>query len=600
MSSPSEDRALAWEELTRLNQQSLEPREFWQRFITLTLKATSATGAAVLFQRNPEPWRVIASALRGASVQAREAAQGLLRRAVELAEEPGNEPIAVTAIPTSQAGERCLLMLIAPSMAAANDLREQARALAALPVAYEATHSLHKVEADVAKLTQVLDALLLTNATSRFGGSALALCNALATHFQCDRVSLGWHEGGYCRLQAMSRTEQFDRKMELVQRIEAAMDECLDQDEEIVLPAVEQAAPAVALDHAALAAAAQCPYLLSLPLRGETKLVGALTCERIACEFTAAELGALRLSLEAATPRLILLRQQDRWWGGRLWQSLKERASSVLGPRHTMSKLVALFITLLLAVLLFWTVDYRVEGTFLLRSDQAATLTSPFEGFIKAVHVEAGDHVTAGQSMLQLDVEPLRVEESSAMAELDRFRSEADKARASKAPAEMRIAEAMARQAQAKLDVIRFQLAQAEVKSPIAGVIIEGELKERLNAPVKQGDALFRIAQLGKLYVEFQLDERDAHLVAAGSLGEAAFVSQPDDRVPIKVDFVVPAAIEKDGVHAFSGKANFQSAERDWYRPGMSGICKIEAGRKSLLWVLTHRTIDFLRLKFWW
>jgi hypothetical protein len=32
----------------------------------------------------------------------------------------------------------------------------------------------------------------------------------------------------------------------------------------------------------------------------------------------------------------------------------------------------------------------------------------------------------------------------------------------------------------------------------------------------------------------------------------------------------------------------------------MSGIAKINAGERSLLWIITHRTVDFLRLKLWW
>jgi hypothetical protein len=37
-----------------------------------------------------------------------------------------------------------------------------------------------------------------------------------------------------------------------------------------------------------------------------------------------------------------------------------------------------------------------------------------------------------------------------------------------------------------------------------------------------------------------------------------------------------------------------------WWRPGMSGLCKLEVERRSLFWILTHRTVDFLRLKLWW
>jgi hypothetical protein len=38
----------------------------------------------------------------------------------------------------------------------------------------------------------------------------------------------------------------------------------------------------------------------------------------------------------------------------------------------------------------------------------------------------------------------------------------------------------------------------------------------------------------------------------------------------------------------------------DWWRPGMSGIGKIEAGERTLFWIIFHRTIDFLRMFFWW
>ena len=34
-------------------------------------------------------------------------------------------------------------------------------------------------------------------------------------------------------------------------------------------------------------------------------------------------------------------------------------------------------------------------------------------------------------------------------------------------------------------------------------------------------------------------------------------------------------------------------------RPGMQGVAKIEAGRQSAGWVLTHRIIDWLRLALW-
>lgn len=40
--------------------------------------------------------------------------------------------------------------------------------------------------------------------------------------------------------------------------------------------------------------------------------------------------------------------------------------------------------------------------------------------------------------------------------------------------------------------------------------------------------------------------------------------------------------------------------QQDWIRPGMSGVVKIDAGKRSILWILTHKVVDFLRLYFWW
>jgi hypothetical protein len=38
----------------------------------------------------------------------------------------------------------------------------------------------------------------------------------------------------------------------------------------------------------------------------------------------------------------------------------------------------------------------------------------------------------------------------------------------------------------------------------------------------------------------------------------------------------------------------------DWWRPGMSGLCKISVAPRSLLWVLAHRTWEAARLWLWW
>src|SRR4029453_10111349 len=99
--------------------------------------------------------------------------------------------------------------------------------------------------------------------------------------------------------------------------------------------------------------------------------------------------------------------------------------------------------------------EYRIEGDFLLRSDRLSNLCAPFDGYIKEVLVESGDPVSRGEVLLRLDTEALRGEETSAEAERERYDREAEKARAAKKVADMKIAQTLAQQAKARLDVIR-------------------------------------------------------------------------------------------------------------------------------------------------
>jgi hypothetical protein len=57
------------------------------------------------------------------------------------------------------------------------------------------------------------------------------LCNELSTRTGATRVSIGWLKGTRVRVKALSHTEQFDKRQELIVQLERAMEECLDQEE---------------------------------------------------------------------------------------------------------------------------------------------------------------------------------------------------------------------------------------------------------------------------------------------------------------------------------------------------------------------------------
>ena len=328
--------------------------------------------------------------------------------------------------------------------------------------------------------------------------------------------------------------------------------------------------------------------------------MGVLTCEGSSEPFSEDVIRGLRLLCDQAARRLGDLKEHDRWFGARMVAAAREGLGKLWGVEHTLAKLIGVLVCVTLAVLLFGKMTYRVEAPFILKTDDLAYLPAPFDGYIDEVEVKVGDIVQEGSVLLKLDARELLLEESTAIANQNRYVREAEKARTEKALAEMKIAQSLEQQARARLDLVRYHLAHAEVKAPFAGIVVEGDLEELLGAPVKKGDVLFKVARLEKMYAELKIDERDVHEVAGEATGEISFVSRPNLEFPIVVERVDPVALTEEEGNVFLVRGVFSGEVAGWWRPGMSGVAKINVGKRNILWILTHRTIDFLRILLWW
>jgi RND family efflux transporter MFP subunit len=394
--------------------------------------------------------------------------------------------------------------------------------------------------------------------------------------------------------------ERFEKKMDIVQSLEVAMEEAFDQDEEILWPPPAEST-AVARDHQSFAREQGTQFLLSLPIRLDNTTTGVLTCERSDSPFSEEEVRSLRIICDQAARRLSDLKKHDRWFGARMASSARKEASRLIGVEHTAAKVAGILASAVLIFLLFGTLSYRVEAPFSLKSDDVRYLPAPFDGYIDEVHVTVGEEVTAGDLLLTLDSGDLLLEESAAIANQIRYSREAEKARAENALAEMKIALALADQAKARLDLVRYRLGRTEVRAPFDGIVVEGDLEELLGVPVTKGDVLLKVSRLENMYVELEVSERDIHELSTGASGEMAFISRPEMSFALSVERIDPVAVtrEEEG-NVFLVRGMFRSNRADWWRPGMSGVAKVSAGKRNVLWILTHRTMDYLRIRLWW
>jgi len=605
------------DDLERLRRFSGPPNEFWPAFLEgLARLAGARLGFLLVKDEEDRSWRYLGLWPAGSRRTAK--TSGLESKVEEIAEasvlngygweeikrvqDTGRKGTIVGVRLELEEEERISVAVFLSENDArpnAEEIATRLKLVADIPAVYQLGRVVRQAKMDVVQFSEILDVMVLLNEEKRYMAAAMTFCNEVASRYGCERVSLGWLEGDYVRLQAISHMERFEKKMDAVQSLEAAMEEAFDQDEEILWPRTEMGG-AVIRNHESFAKEQGTTYLLSLPIRLDDLPVGVLICERSNEPFSEEVIRGLRLLCDQAARRLGDLKEYDRWFGARMMTTVREELGRLWGVEHTFVKLISVLICAAIAVLLFGKMTYRVEAPFILKTDDLAYLPAPFDGYIDEVEVKVGDIVQEGSILLKLDTRELLLEESTAIANQNRYVREAEKARTEKALAEMKIAQALSQQAEARLDLVRYHLGHAEVKAPFAGIVVEGDLEELLGAPVKKGDVLFKVARLEKMYAELKIDERDVHELAGDATGEISFVSRPNLEFPIVVERIDPVAVTEEEGNVFLVRALFPEEVAGWWRPGMSGVAKINVGKRNILWILTHRTIDFLRIFLWW
>lgn len=465
---------------------------------------------------------------------------------------------------------------------------------------YEMRLTLHRRQADLGRLRTAVETVATVNKHDRFVSAAMAFCNDVASRWRCERVSLGFLKGRYVQLRAMSHTEEFSRKMRLVQDIESAMEECLDQDVEVLHPAPADASY-VSRVTAELAARHGPTATCSLPLRRGGEAVAVLTLERSSEQpLTPDEIESLRLACDLCVARLMDLHDHDRWIGARCVAGMRRGLAALVGPRHTWAKLGAILVFAVVAFLSFVKGEYRVESPFVLEATQQQVVPAPFDGYLKTVTVAVGDLVEADKTVLAtLDTAELRLRLAAAKAERAAYLKQMSVASDEAKTAEAQMAQAQADKVAAQVDLLGYQIQQATVRSRMSGIVIVGDLQRQLGAPVKIGEVLFEVAPLEALRAELAVPEDQVVDVKVGYRGELATASYPGRRIAFVAERVNPVAEVVNQKNVFKVRARL-GEPADWMRPGMEGTAKIDAGRRTYGWIWSRRLVNWVRMKLWW
>jgi len=459
----------------------------------------------------------------------------------------------------------------------------------------------HAAPQDVArlrlKLALDLMSALLEHEGLTDGGAAFV--TELATRTGCDRATLGVLERGRIRIRAVSHSGQFDKRANLLQFAAEAMEEAVDQKAAVSFPPAQEGARLVARAHELLQREAGAGAVATFPLESGGKVIGALTLERPAgFQLDAPTLELAEAVAAVCGPIVALKLGGERGLGVHLLDVLAGFWQKLVGPRHAAYKFAAAAAALLVLFFAFVDGTYRVSADAAIEGETQRAITAPIAGFVKEAPRRAGDTVKKGDIIGRFDDRDLRLDRVRLSSQQGQYTKQYREAMAKHDRPQAAIVTAQLEQVEAQIALVDEQLARIEMVAPFDGVIVSGDLSQRLGAPVERGQVLFEVAPLDDFRIALQVDEHDFAQVLPGQRGEMVVASMPYQSFAFTVTKITAVNNAKDGANRFRVEARLD-ARPERLRPGMEGVGKIEVDERRLIWIWTHSLVDRLRLWLW-
>jgi hypothetical protein len=238
---------------------------------------------------------------------------------------------------------------------------------------------------------------------------------------------------------------------------------------------------------------------------------------------------------------------------------------------------------LMVVLLLVCPVPYPAACTVRVEPVGARVISSPFEATLESVEVEPGDQVQEGQLLVVLDGRPLRLEQQGIDAEIQQAAKQQDVAMAAGRIAEGQLAGLKVQQLQRRRDLLERRLGQLNITSPISGIVVAGDLRRSIGAPLEMGQVLFEVAPLDRVLLEIEIPEREIGLVKEDSPVQLRVESARTGNVTSILTKIYPAAQLREDQSVFVAPIELEN-EGGHYRPGMRGKATVFGPVRPWAW----------------
>ncbi len=300
--------------------------------------------------------------------------------------------------------------------------------------------------------------------------------------------------------------------------------------------------------------------------------------------------------IEAATPHasaLVHLSSQSHPRGIRGAIRRIQRGAS------KMKKAAWIAIPVALVAFMLIPVPHRIAADCQLQPERTRQIAAPFDGILERAMVKPGETVEAGQLLAVLDGKEIRWRLAEAIARYEAAQTKRDQAMTDKRNvAAQQLAQLEADGLELEVALLSYQRDNLEVKAPIGGVVLSGNLERSEGVPVSTGQKLFDIAPIETLEVEIALPDAEISRIQQGQRVQIRLESQSSYRYESELIEVYPISEIQDDKNVFIGLASIENAEGE-LRPGMRGKARVISSHRPIGWIVFHRLIESIRMFFW-
>lgn len=237
----------------------------------------------------------------------------------------------------------------------------------------------------------------------------------------------------------------------------------------------------------------------------------------------------------------------------------------------------------------------RILATGELTARNHANIAAEVDGRVTQLRVDEGAAVARGAAVLELDPARRQLEHAAAKARVSELRAAAHEARREvrrrrelrkndisstaaleKAETQLRLAESRLDAALAEFGVAQRALAEATVRAPFSGLIVERKVSE--GEYVQLGTPLFELVSLDPIEVVFSVAEVDSGRVHVGQHVAVSVAPYPEEEFAAVVDVVSPTIDPR--TRTLRVKARIANAEGR-LRPGLFARADLGVAKRT-------------------